>query len=391
MERNVKVMAYYLPQYHSIPENDAVWGAGFTEWTNVKKATSLFEGHYQPRIPLNGNYYNLLDLDTLKWQVELAKENGVFGFSIYHYWFSGLKLLNKPLEMIRDNPSLSMPYNITWANESWSNAWSKPNQPKSFLIQKYGNENEWRQHYEYFAGFFKDPNYIKTDNKPELNIYRPEQIPKLKKMLTYWNDLAVEDGFDGISFGTQQVDFTILGLDHSLFDRIIKYQPIYSLADESIMPNFVHNVFRNRKKLILERHAPWALDVLQKLKLVTAPKKWNSNDTASVLKFDYNRVADVAIGRKSSSSKSVPGFFVGFDNTARIGNKGIVIQSTPQEFRQKFRQQLLNWRQHYNSDYLYMFAWNEWGEGGYLEPDEEYGLQYLEILNEEVKRINEVD
>ncbi|HFR3551845.1 TPA: glycoside hydrolase family 99-like domain-containing protein, partial [Streptococcus suis] len=200
----MKTIAFYLPQFHSIPENDEWWGKGFTEWTNMKAAKPLFEGHNQPRIPLNNNYYNLLDEKTMEWQVELAKKHGLYGFCFYHYWFNGHMLLEKPMEIMRQSEKINFPYTICWANEPWTNAWKSDGNEKTLIAQHYGREKEWKQHFEYLLQFFKDKNYIVENNKPLLLIYRPEIIECLNEMLDYWNKLAIEAGFSGIDFGYQQ-------------------------------------------------------------------------------------------------------------------------------------------------------------------------------------------
>ena len=130
----MKIIAFYLPQFHTFEENDMWWGEGFTEWTNVKKAEPLFEGHMQPKIPLNKNYYNLLDLDTLKWQCELSREYGVYGFCYYHYWFDGKMLMNKPMEMLLGHPEINQKFCICWANENWTKAWAK--RDKTILVSQ---------------------------------------------------------------------------------------------------------------------------------------------------------------------------------------------------------------------------------------------------------------
>ena len=203
----MKIIAFYLPQFHAIPENDKWWGKGFTEWINVKKATPLFNGHYQPRVPLNKNYYNLLDGGTMAWQVELAKHYGIYGFCFYHYWFNGHLLLEKPVENYLNNHELNLPFCICWANEHWTNGWvSKEN--KILIAQKYGGVAEWKKHFYYLLDFIKDPRYIKLDNKPLVIIYRPELIDSRNEMLDCWQELAINEGLSGLTFAYQQ-----LGLD----------------------------------------------------------------------------------------------------------------------------------------------------------------------------------
>ena len=194
---NPKIIAFYLPQYHTIPENDKWWGEGFTEWTNTRKAKPLFKGHQQPKTPLNDNYYCLLDKETQEWQAELAQENGVYGFCYYHYWFNGKMLLEKPMEIMLKNENITLPFCISWANEPWARTWDGKDK-EVLMPQSYGDEKEWKKHFDYLLQFFKDKRYIKIDNKPIFLIYRTSSIPNCEKMVDYWNNLCKENGFEGL-------------------------------------------------------------------------------------------------------------------------------------------------------------------------------------------------
>ena len=228
----MKIIAFYLPQFHNIPENDEWWGDGFTEWVNVKKSKPLYEGHYQPRIPLNNNYYNLLDDDVKKWQVDLAKKYGVYGFCYYHYWFSGHMLLEKPMEQMLMNKEIDLPFCICWANEPWTKAWVG-DAKKVLIPQNYGREKEWKEHFDYLLPFLRDPRYITVGDKPLLVLYRPEIVGCLNEMLDYWNKLAIESGFKhGICFAYQNIDFDMIkGKDDSRFDYNIEFEPLYAYRD----------------------------------------------------------------------------------------------------------------------------------------------------------------
>lgn len=370
----MRPIAFYLPQFHAIPENDEWWGEGFTEWTNMKAATPLFDGHLQPRIPLDNNYYNLLDEKTMEWQVELAKKYGLYGFCFYHYWFNGHMLLEKPMEMMLNNPNINFPYMICWANEPWTNAWKADGNEKTLIAQHYGREKEWKQHFEYLLQFFKDKNYIVENNKPMLLIYRPEIIECLNEMLDYWNELAIEAGFSGIDFAYQQVSYYLLdNKDESRFKYRVEYQPGYARYDVQKQSAGLSQYLLPIKTKI--RNIVYGFDKKAKTNL-------SSKLTRQKLSFeDYDELCQSIINRKADDEKSVAGMFVDWDNTPRRGDRGrVCLGSTPEKFQHYMSEQIKNVNENYQNDMLFIFAWNEWAEGGYLEPDERNKYGYLEAL-----------
>ena len=172
----MKIIAFYLPQFHRVPENDKWWGEGFTEWTNTSRAKPLFVGHRQPRIPQNENYYDLLNPEVQEWQANLARKFGIFGFCYYHYWFNGKRLLEKPLETVLSTGKPDFPFCLSWANEPWTKTW-EGNDKEVLMAQTYGDEADWLEHINYLLKCFKDDRYIKVDGCPQFLIYRPGSIP----------------------------------------------------------------------------------------------------------------------------------------------------------------------------------------------------------------------
>ena len=244
----MKVIAFYLPQFHDIPENDKWWGKGFTEWTNVKKARPLFDGHRQPRTPLNDNYYCLLDDDVKVWQAKIAKEHGIYGFCYYHYWFLGKKLLEKPMEQMLANPKIDIPFCICWANDAWTKAWV--GETKTIMEQKYGGEDDWKEHFNYLLSFFKDHRYIKEDNKPLVVIYRPEIIECLNDMLKCWDRLARDVGFDGLVYAYQTSGLNKVPVEkrnNKMFKYDIEFEPGYA---KEAMNKKAHYFFRKIKSIL---------------------------------------------------------------------------------------------------------------------------------------------
>lgn len=344
----MKQIAFYLPQFHTIPENDKWWGKGFTEWVNVKKSKPLFRGHNQPEVPLQG-YYDLSNVNEMVKQAKMAKEYGLYGFCYYHYWFEGKLLLEKPLEQMLVTPGVDIPFCLCWANETWSRTWDG-SEKKILIAQNYDEDDEMlRKHFDYFLKFFKDQRYIKEGNKPILIIYKPHLIKNIDHIIDYWNKLASENGFDGIYFGYQHHSAFSFPDKTKGFDFGIEFEPWYTIDQEDMLKQtFFQKVYRKvlKKPLILNYDEVW--------------KK---------------------ILARYSSEKTMPGAFVSWDNTPRMANRGIVVLgATPEKFKRYYKKQMKRAKTIYHTDYIFINAWNEWAEGAHLEPDEKNGYGYLEGL-----------
>lgn len=352
-----KVIALYLPQFHRVIENDMWWGEGFTEWTNTRKATPLFPGHYQPREPLNDFYYDLTDPDARKWQADIAKEHGVFGFCYYHYWFKGKMLLETPLNEVLRLGEPDFPFCLSWANETWSRRWNGADQD-ILMAQEYGDEEDWKEHFDYLVQAFKDPRYICIDHKPLFTIYRAGDIPRYREMLSYWTELAKQHGFEGIYF-VETVSGRPPFKELDGFDATFEFEPTYTLAWDRA----------NRNEII--RQAPSYQN----------PKK-------SFHLYDYDGMWDRILKRNPDrgEKKTILGAFVDWDNSARVGERAsafTISDSTPKKFGNHMARQLERAKQ-IGSPFVFVNAWNEWAEGTYLEPDKKYGHGYLEELKRAV-------
>ena len=367
---NIKTIAFYLPQFHSIPENDKFWGEGFTEWNNLKNASPLFDNHYQPREPYNDNYYDLSDVKVMEWQCSLAKEFGLFGFCFYHYWFNGKPVMEKPLINFLNNKEIDFPFCLSWANESWTNAWAKPDN-RVLLEQKYGDKIEWKHHFDFLLPFFKDNRYIKENNSPMIIIYRPYLFDDITEMMDYWKELAIENGFDGLIFVSQRYeDYNFKPSIYQYMDYNIEYQP-YKCFSEKDKPSSLLKFLVGIQDFILKN---FNLDVSFRKK------------KGKLQKYDYDEMWQRIINLKPISEKSIAGAFVDWDNTPRYKYRGkVFIGATPEKFEKYMKEQIKHIKEDYMNDYLFIFAWNEWGEGGYLEPDKKYELKYLKALSNSLK------
>lgn len=366
MNNRNKVLAFYLPQFHEIPENNKWWGKGFTEWVNVKKAKPLFEGHMQPRVPLGRNYYDLSDVEVMRWQADIAKSAGIYGFCFYHYWFNEKPLLEKPLLNYLKTGDIDFPYCFCWANESWTNGWAKA-EASVILEQKYGDKEEWKKHFDFLLPFFKDHRYIKENNRPFLVIYRPYLCECIIEMLEYWNELAIENGFDGLRLASQRFEKAKeLPEIYDYFDYHIEYQP--SLARSQI---------GNKKSISMQIRGKIHDFILNVFNKDISFKQQKIGPSI----VDYDTIWKQIIHTDPTSDKAIAGGFINWDNTPRHGRRGSVFSGvSPEKFGFYMDLQLKHIHEKYKNNYLFLFAWNEWGEGGYLEPDEWNGYEYLNAL-----------
>ena len=381
MSKEIKVIPLYLPQFHTIPENDKWWGKGFTEWVNVKGAKPLFEGHNQPRVPLNENYYDLSDIETLKWQCKIAKEHGIYGFCMYHYWFSGKLLLEKPMEMLLAHPEIDIKYCISWANGEWRDAWKAKDKSNSkvLIFDDSDDEQGWVDHFNYMLPFFKDKRYISENNKPLLVIYTPYVILKLNKMLDLWTQMAKDAGFDGLTYIYQSAaSYFNTAWDRSKFQYGVEMNPGYI--------NGVGKKQSKLRSLIMK----YSINVKRALGIKRSLMPQKSNQ--QVQRYEYDEAWQKLLSLKpspKSNEQMIPCAFTDWDNTPRYGEYGWVYDgATPEKFRKYFSQLVENTKKYYKTDMIFVFAWNEWAEGGYLEPDKKNEWKYLRAIRNVLEETN---
>lgn len=342
----VRVVAFYLPQFHPIPENDLWWGPGFTEWTNVTRALPQFDGHYQPRLPADLGFYDLRSSGVLHQQAELAKKHGVYGFCFHYYWFSGRKILESPLQTLLSHPEINLPFCLNWANENWTRTWDGM-EAEILLAQTYepGFEEAFISAIE---PALRDPRYIRISGRPLLMVYRPRLLPNAGETVRRWRTLFAERGLGEpflamVQFGRSgQADW-----DPRLygFDAAVEFPP--------------HKVGRIRPTSI-----PMARFDLEFKGGIRS----------------YEEMVRFACMQDPQPYRIFRGVCPGFDNTPRRPNAGTVfIGSTPQLYGKWLRHACEEAQHEPEPDARLVFvnAWNEWGEGAYLEPDRHFGHAYL--------------
>ena len=365
-----RVIAFYLPQYHPIPENDKYWGKGFTEWTNVAKAKPLFRGHYQPHIPADLGFYDLRLPEVREAQADLARDAGIEGFCYYHYWFgNGKMLLQKPFEEVLKSGKPDFPFCLCWANHDWSTkTWVKGNMAVNnpmIAKQEYLGEKDDIKHFEYCLPAFKDDRYIQIENKPVFVIYDPLNFSNVKEFMDRWNSLAKENGLDGIYFiGTTT-------------GRLSSYKSIIQLGFNGVCHN-------NRWEA--EAKATGSRLVRRMKSLFGWYLGW------SLMKYDYNKVVRYYNTPENKIENCYPVITPGFDRTPRAGRRaGIYVNSTPENFLRHVKE-IYESVKGKDEDHRVIFlnAWNEWGEGNYMEPDLKWGHGYLDALKSFLKMNEEL-
>lgn len=354
---DLRYIALYLPQFHPIKENNEWWGEGFTEWTNVTKAKPLFKGHQQPILPADLGFYDLRLEQTRIEQAEMAKEYGIDGFCYYHYWFHGKKLIERPATEMLKSKKPDFPYCFCWANETWSRRWIGDEQ-EVLIKQEYSTEDD-QNHANYLCDFFLDERYIKVDGRPVFVIYRPGDLPSATQTIETLKNTAISKGlkepFIVASNSHLWDNDQLLGYG---FDAILNFRP-----QLGILPYANNDEFE------------WG-------RLKRNLKKYRLFD-GKIKVFDYQEAVEIMqIIEPENFDKIIPCAFVGWDNTARRGEKGIVMLDNKPEYFEKellrITEKLKN--SNSNSNLLFINAWNEWAEGNKLEPDQLMGKQHLDII-----------
>lgn len=371
----MKIIAFYLPQFHEIEFNNKHHGKGFTEWTSLTKSKPLYEGHNAPRVPLDNNYYNLEDDKVKSWQISLARRGGLYGFCMYHYWSNGELLLERPVEQWLKNKSLDFKFCLSWANHPWSQHLTGGNR-KLIRDQKYGDEDEWERHFNYLLPYFKDKRYIKEDGAPLFIIYRPDDIPRLSDRIDYYIKRAKENGLKGITFIFQDPFYANNKKnDISKFKYGIEFQPAFAIQT---MRSPIDLFIRKIGGKVINK----LIGILGRQLTVGAKK-------LEILNYDdiWARI----LTRNPDNKKMLPGAFNDWDNTPRNKEYGLSMSGvSPTKFGEYFSKLIVRARDVYKKDYIFITAWNEWAEGCYLEPDEKWGYEYLDAMHKALSDNNEV-
>lgn len=355
-KKKIRVVVFYLPQFHPIPENDKWWGNGFTEWTNVKKAKSYHKGQYQPRVPLNNNYYDLRNVSTLEWQASVAEKYNIYGFCFYHYWFAGKLLLEKPAEILLENKNVNMRFCFSWANEPWARTWDGKNR-QVLMPQNYGGREEWIRHFMYLLPFFNDERYIKENGKPMFLIYKSSSIACCGEMMDCWERLAVEHGLPGMYF-VETLKYWYPEKRDLPFSAQVEFEPVLE---------------RSKFRLWYKRIRRYIVKCINAIFSTEFP------ENAPIL---FSKIANDSC-KNYNRKGTYPCVFMGWDNTPRRGvAANYVTAPTKQEFKDFFLKKMEIGQNVYETDYLFVNAWNEWAEGTYLEPDELHKYEYLEAIKE---------
>ncbi len=348
MNSKARVIAYYLPQYHPISENNKWWGEGFTEWTNVRKAKALFKGHYQPRIPTDLGYYDLRIPEVREAQAQLAQNYGIEGFCYWHYWFgNGKRLLERPFNEVLLSGKPNFPFCLGWANETWKGFDFGASGRNILQEQTYPGDEDIINHFYEVLPAFQDKRYIKVDGKPIFYIYKASQLPNPAHFIEIWQNLAIKNGIGELFFICQVLDLS----------DIKKY---YEFGFNAVNTNKFAYLFKNR--------GIWS--------------KIKRRIFLQANTFNYKDVIKTLACSLDNEEFIFPTIIPNWDHTPRTGKKGSIFHnSTPELFKKHLEETIekINHKQQQHK-IIFLKSWNEWAEGNYMEPDEKFGRKYLEVL-----------
>jgi hypothetical protein len=380
-----RLFAFYLPQFHPIPENDLWWGKGFTEWANVAKAKPLFPGHDQPNLPADLGFYDLRVPEVRQAQADLAAAAGIEGFCYWHYWFAGRRLLERPFNEVLKTGEPRFPFCLAWANQSWSGIWhGAPN--RILMRQTYPGIKDYENHFYAVLQAFHDARYIKVDGKPLFVVFRPGELPQPEVFAAVWQELAVKNGLPGIHLIAHRFsqelafDYRAMGFEGVIIANISRIWNINSW-----------HIARRRTNGSLDKTSA-SFSAIQGVAAAAAALELKMRKT---LRRVLGRPARLCPYRDAmlffldglnDFPNAYPCLVPNWDNSPRSGRRAdILLHSTPELFRCHVREALaLVQAKPFEDRILFVKSWNEWAEGNYLEPDQRFGHAYLEVLRKEV-------
>lgn len=338
----IRLIAFYLPQFHAIPENDLWWGEGFTEWTNVTKAVPRFAGHYQPRLPGALGFYEATRPETLSQQAELARQYGIGGFCFHHYWFGGRRILERPIETLLAHPEINLPFCVNWANENWTRRWD--GKEKDILLEQKNSPEDDVAFAKSLEPLFRDPRYIRIDGRPLLLVYKPGLLPDAAATVARWREHFMLAGLGNPFVAAVQT----LGSERAA---------AYGMDAGAGFPPF------------------WTCyDIPMRGDLELFDRKFSGAVR------DYTALADASIAAYQRDERVFPGVVPSWDNEARVPGRGVSFTgSTPSAYGRWLHAACEASMRAFSGDERLVFinAWNEWAEGAYLEPDRKFGYAYL--------------
>lgn len=378
-----RLIAFYLPQYHPIPENDQWWGQGFTEWTNVTKAKPLFRGHYQPRLPRDLGFYDLRVPEVREQQAALAKDAGIEGFCYYHYWFGGRRILERPLVEVVAAGKPDFPFCLCWANQSWSGIWH--GDPKRILMeQTYPGKADEEAHFHALLPAFRDRRYLKVNGRLLFTIFKPMDLPSAKAFIDSWQRLAALHQLPGFYFVAHlsaneisRWNYREAGFDSAV---IVNHLRAYHVGPEAIFrrhwkkrPEGAPGATA-RASAALKSYA-WHLRLRVRGKVFRQFQQIERYEDA--IEFFLDGV----------SEREFPCVVPNWDNTARSSRNGYVLDgATPELFKRHVARALEKVKARIASEKIvYIKSWNEWAEGNYMEPDSRFGRQYIDAMREAIR------
>ncbi len=355
MTKIPKLIAFHLPQFYPTPYNDEWWGKGFTEWTNVTKARPRFRGHYQPHLPADLGFYDLRLPESRYAQAELASEYGIYGFCYYHYWFSGKRALELPVNEILKLGTPDFPFCLAWANQNWTRGWDG-GEKKLLVEQRYSAEDDLH-HIRWLCGVFSDPRYIRIDGKPLFLVYLSSEIPDRKATTDRWREEARRLGIGELHLCLMEnnIDYPLINPTEHGFDAAVEFQPkLWLLPD------------------------PFFDKVLIKLGL----------DEGTYRLHAYSKLVHRALAEALPSYLRYPCVCPSWDNTSRNTRRGLVLKdSTPELYENWLREVIARAPTGRDGDKIvFVNAWNEWAEGCHLEPCQKWGRRYLEATINAVRK-----